>query len=59
MADYQIAVLRGDNSDIILKKKYSYKVECSKNAISQHQNLFLNSDQIRKARMRNKAFFHN
>ena len=25
MVDYQIAVLRGDNSDIILKKKNSYK----------------------------------
>ena len=25
MADYQIAVLRGDNSDIILKKKNSYR----------------------------------
>ena len=25
MTDCQIAVLRGDNSDIILKKKYSYK----------------------------------
>ena len=35
------------------------RVECSKNAISQHQNSFLNSDQIRKARMRNKAFFRN